>query len=300
MNERKIGRFLRVACLMFSSSAFAGGVRAQADVSTGAADSPNERVVPPAYPPCLVEPDDAATEAAKGAFQAGNAAFQEADYDRAILYWEDSYRRACTAHAMLKNLARAYELNSQLDEALAALQAYLDRAEGAEDQEAIQLRVSALEAKVAPPVAAKPKPAPSAEPVLVPADPPTSETHVTPLEEYDEESSGRSIAPLIVGGVGLATLAVGSVFWLRATSDRQEQVDLCGGMTESCPVGVAEAGNAARDRQIAWSIVNSAGAVVAAAGLIWYFVQDDGSNGETVFAPAVGPGYAGVQLNGSF
>src|SRR5688572_29021694 len=58
------------------------------------------------YPACASEPDAQSIQAARGAFEAGKAAFEEGDYDRAIMYWEDAYRRDCTAHAMLKNLAR--------------------------------------------------------------------------------------------------------------------------------------------------------------------------------------------------
>src|SRR3972149_3238348 len=67
----------------------------------------------PTYPECKNQPTDSDVSAAKGAFQAGQASFNEADYTRAITYWEDAYRRDCTAHALLLNLARAYELNGQ-------------------------------------------------------------------------------------------------------------------------------------------------------------------------------------------
>ena len=50
------------------------------------------------YPDCGREPTEAEVAAAKGAFQAGNASFNEADYARAIDYWEDAYRRDCTAN----------------------------------------------------------------------------------------------------------------------------------------------------------------------------------------------------------
>ncbi len=51
---------------------------------------------PKGYPECIKAPTESETAAAKGAYQAGNASFDEADYPRAITYWEDAYRRDCT------------------------------------------------------------------------------------------------------------------------------------------------------------------------------------------------------------
>ncbi|HEX3595043.1 MAG TPA: hypothetical protein VHU80_08080, partial [Polyangiaceae bacterium] len=73
---------------------------------------------PRPYPACDRTPTQGDVSAAKGAFDAGNGSFNEADYDRAITYWEDAYRRDCTAHPLLLNLARAYELNGQKQHAV--------------------------------------------------------------------------------------------------------------------------------------------------------------------------------------
>src|SRR5262245_50497185 len=73
------------------------------------------------YPDCKRKPTEADGSAAKGAFQAGKVSFDEADYSRAIEYWEDAFRRDCTANGLLQNLARAYELNGQKRQAVIAL-----------------------------------------------------------------------------------------------------------------------------------------------------------------------------------
>src|SRR5690349_10792349 len=44
------------------------------------------------YADCAREPSEADLTAAKAAFQAGNVSFNEADYPRALLYWEDAFR----------------------------------------------------------------------------------------------------------------------------------------------------------------------------------------------------------------
>ena len=47
-----------------------------------------EQVKP--YEECTREPTEGDVAGAKGAFQAGQAAFNEGDYPKAITYWEDS------------------------------------------------------------------------------------------------------------------------------------------------------------------------------------------------------------------
>src|SRR4051794_28399221 len=122
---------------------------------------------PKGYPECIKTPTDAETAAAKGAYQAGNASFDEADYPRAITYWEDAYRRDCTANLLLKNLARAYELYGQKRQAVVALETFLVREPNSADKEQIQRRIEVLKKQIAsekavpiapaqPPVAATP------------------------------------------------------------------------------------------------------------------------------------------------
>src|ERR1700761_8957689 len=104
---------------------------------------------PKPYPECMKTPTDAETAAAKGAYQAGNASFDEADYPRAITYWEDAYRRDCTANLLLKNLARAYELYGQKRQAVVALETFLVREPTSGDKDQIQRRIEVLKKQIA-------------------------------------------------------------------------------------------------------------------------------------------------------
>src|SRR5262245_2431952 len=96
------------------------------------------------YPACDKTPTDGDIAAAKGAFQAGNGSVNEADYERAITYWEDAYRRDCTAHPLLLNLARAYELNGQKRHAVNALETFVARNPGSPDEGQIKRRIEKL------------------------------------------------------------------------------------------------------------------------------------------------------------
>src|SRR5690606_5425909 len=152
---------------------------AQTAVGDASDDTPKD------YAACDTPPDEASMQAAQGAFQAGNASFNEADYSRAIFYWEDAYRRDCTAHAMLKNLARAYELNAQYEHAILALRTYLERTPESGEAEAIERRIDNLERKLEEQRAAQaPPPSPPGPEEVSPRPPPPA-----PVVD-DNESNG--------------------------------------------------------------------------------------------------------------
>src|SRR6267142_2506007 len=96
------------------------------------------------FPPCTTTPTEADRKAAQGAFAAGQGSFNEADYATAITYWRDAYRRDCTAHLLLLNLARAFELKGDRAEAVTALETYLQRKPDAADSDQIRRRIENL------------------------------------------------------------------------------------------------------------------------------------------------------------
>ncbi len=263
---------------------------------------------PPQYPPCDAEPDEASMQGAQGAFQAGNASFNEADYPRAIFFWEDAYRRDCTAHAMLKNLARAYELNDQYNHAINALQTYLERNPESGESEAISRRIDNLRRRQDEREAAaqrvEPTPAPKvhSEPEPKPkATNPLDQEEQFPEYYDDGASSNRSVVPLVVAGVGAATGILGGVMWGVAKKDESDAADACP-VRDMCEDSeIVNAGNDAQDRQLVWGIVAGAGAAITLGGIIWYFAQPEPGADETaVILPNVAPGFAGLSVSGAF
>lgn len=257
---------------------------------------------PKAYPECIKVPTEAETAAAKGAYQAGNASFDEADYPRAITYWEDAYRRDCTANLLLKNLARAYELYGQKRQAVVALETFLVREPSTGDKEQIQRRIEVLKKQIA---AEKATPvAPTPPPVAAtPAQPPPQE----PGDAHAGQGK-RSIVPLIVAGAGGVVLIVGAGVYGKAAKDVSHYEDLC--PNRDCGTGAdaaanKEAANNARNRKIWGGVLTGVGAATVAGGLIWYFVQPrhsvaTGSLRKPLVNPEVAPGFAGVSLSGAF
>ncbi|MFO0565185.1 MAG: hypothetical protein U0263_05955 [Polyangiaceae bacterium] len=255
---------------------------------------------PKPFPPCEKTPTEGEVAGAKGAFQAGQASFEEADYNRAISYWEDAYRRDCTAHALLLNLARAYELNNQKRHAVVALETYLGRQPSSPQRDQIARRIEVLNEKLAQESTSAPaKTGPE-------TGAPTKPTGPTPTPEPDRGGQ-RPLVPLIVAGAGGVLTIVGSVLYFKASSDVKDVEDQCGG--RDCPPGLAKEGNDARSRQTLWGGVAIGGLVVAAGGLTWYFLSEPAPaksaralrpSPRPRVDPVVGRGFTGLALSGSF
>lgn len=265
---------------------------------------------PPQYPPCDRTPSDGEVKAAKGLFDAGSTSFNEADYGRAIQYWEDAYRRDCTAHLLLMNLARAYELNQQPDRAVVALETYQQRNPGSTSDAALTKRIQKLKEQVAAEQEAARQAAPPPAPVVqqAPRPPPP----VQPEAPASKPEPGRrSVVPLIVAGAGGAVMIAGGVPWIIAIRDVNRVEDECGGDRNMCtgddPEKLEKEGNDARKRVNIFGAVAGVGAAATVAGLIWYFVQSpepaataSRSPRTPHVQPELAPGYAGIGVTGHF
>lgn len=263
------------------------------------------------YPPCSRKPTAADVAGAKGAFQAGQASFEEADYERAIDYWEDAYRRDCTAHALLLNLARAYELFGSKAQAVLALETYLERQPKSPDRGQIQRRLEVLNSQVRAEQAAilpvpetQEEPKPEIEPVAVAvavAPPPkkeliAQETNFAPEKtSVLHEPDGPAVVPLVVAGVGGALAIAGSIVFLNARADERDAEKICSGVT--CPMAqrdVIDAGNEAHRRGNIAGVVTLAGAALLGGGIAWYFLATDSRTPGAQLVPVAAPGYAGL------
>lgn len=258
------------------------------------------------YPQCDHQPSDSDIQAAKGAFQAGQVSFDEADYQRAITYWEDAYRRDCTAHALLLNLSRAYELSGKKQQAVISLDTYLQRNPNANDKDKILRRIDVLKQQIAAEQPAPTQPhAAAPPPTATPATPPP-DTGVAPAGNGGK----RPVLPLIVAGGGAAVALVSLFPYLSASSDVSHYESLCNGNRNACPPNVVTPANDARTRQTIWGAMALVGTGVAAGGVVWYFLQPKQaattasatppSPAPPLVSPALGPGFAGLVIDGKF
>ncbi len=260
------------------------------------------------YPPCNHTPTESDVAAAKGAFQAGKVSFDESEYSRAIDYWEDAYRRDCTATGLLLNLSRAYELNGDLENAIVTLEEYMIRNPETPQRAQLERRIEVLRERMAK--------APHANAATTTAE--TSgadekgeeDTQQLPPPPALAESAERPLWPLFVAGGGALITIVGGILYMDASSDVDHYQDLCGGF-DNCPRegNIAADANDASNRKTTWGVVTLGGLVVLGGGVAWYFlnpaVDDESAEGIKVtesmsMTPLAGPRFAGLEFQGSF
>jgi tetratricopeptide (TPR) repeat protein len=264
-----------------------------------------------AFPPCTTTATEADRKAAQGAFAAGQGSFNESDYPTAITYWRDAYRRDCSAHALLLNLARAYELKGDRAEAVNALETYLQRKPDAADADQIRRRIENLKSQMT--ATEKPVPAtalPAASAAVPPPPPAASAAPPPPPAPQDTADSGRSrsAVPLIVAGGGGVLAVVGALVLAGGASKVKDAEAACPSR-EKCSAEIAEQGNEGRRQQTTGGVLLGVGVAAAGGGLLWYFLSSPSGDAppRTAFdlrrptaSPAVGPGYAGISLGASF
>jgi len=257
------------------------------------------------YPDCGREPTDAEVAAAKGAFQAGNASFNEADYTRALDYWEDAYRRDCTANPLLLNLARAYELAGRKRQAVVALETFVAREPNSGEKEQINRRVEVLKKKIAEEdaaAAAAPPPATGTTPPAASTNPPVPAEPVTHAK--------ASPWPWVTMGVGAVVTTVGAVGYFGAKGKADDLAKQCKDPVHriDCPANVKTDGDAENKKMRTFSVVSGVGVAVIVGGAIWWFLDKKsvdranatGSLQHPLLAPLVAPQLAGLSLSGAF
>jgi len=254
------------------------------------------------YPDCHKQPSDADIQGAKGAFQAGSVSFNEADYERAILYWEDALRRDCTATLLLHHLARAYEGQGNLRQAVVALRAYLGRTPDAAERPQIQRRIEVFEQKLQDENQRQTK---LAEAQKTKEPPVMGGTTDQRASSSAMDLRVNPIIPMAVGGVGVAATIVGAIIYFPARSDLKDYRARCSnGICASASI-TSEA-QSAESRRNWGAAVGITGLILAVGGTGWYFFNEQQRSNAVappktaVLQPLVGPQFAGLSYSGLF
>ncbi len=261
------------------------------------------------YPTCDRTPTESEVTAAKGAFDAGEVSFSEADYERAITYWEDAYRRDCTAHKLLLNLATAYELAGRKGQAVVALQSFLERSPDTPQRKAIDKRIEALNRQLEQEQAQAKRARKSAAQTTQP----TNSANLDLVPVTDEPRNGSSLTPILVASAGGALAIAGSIFWIKGAHDMSDFEDQCGSDRTCDDPSLVDDANQARNQAILGAVVACAGGAIAGGGLAWYFLQAEASESaqsqpphaaakrrHARLSPAFSANYAGISVQGLF
>jgi hypothetical protein len=136
-------------------------------------------------------------------------------------------------------------------------------------------------------------PAPVAEIETAASNPPPVEADVE--APRDSGSSGQRVAALVVGGVGLAAVATGTIFALQSRSDNDAALDLCRQINASGMEGCVDdaeqtrhqelVNDAERGRLIGFIGLGVGGAALVTA-VVLYVTADGSSSRETAFEVA--------------
>ncbi|MCL2778179.1 MAG: tetratricopeptide repeat protein [Polyangiaceae bacterium] len=263
-----------------------------------------------AYPSCEGRtPSESDTEAAHKIYLAGKAQYDASDWAAAIAQFREAYRRDCTKPEILINLSRAYEFKGDKQEALNALQAFLDRVPPSHpDIGAVRARMANIQKQIdAEKKAGVPPPPIETKP--------TSKTEQPKSEQ--PQTRGHTVAPWVVAGIGGAAIIAGVVVY--ATKPKMP-ANCSGGSCYRSPDDESDAqlnadkdqAGKSRSQSTTGLIVGGAGIVVLAGGLIWHFLEHpngssaspNSSNGASAekptVTPAIGPGFAGLSFGGTF
>jgi tetratricopeptide (TPR) repeat protein len=228
-------------------------------------------------------------EAAKVAFRAGQTAFSEGAYARAVEFWNQAYRDDCTAHALLLNLAMAEELLGRPAEAIHRLKLFNRRSPESPYVEANAKRIQRLEqmaAEMSRGRGLQPRPA-------------------TSVDRPAPASSGVSV-PIVVSVVGGVVTLTGAALFVEGRLSAGAASDRCGASRSDCgDAGAVIAGERARARAQAGGWLAVGGAAAAAGGLLWHFLSrpsdplDQTTPSGLTFMTDV-PGGASIGWTGSF
>jgi hypothetical protein len=132
---------------------------------------------------------------------------------------------------------------------------------------------------------------------------PVATTPTAPPDDEPRETwSGQKTAAIVVLGVGVAGVAMGSVFGIMAASSWSDADAACGpGDPRQCSPEGAEAGEDASTSALVSTIGFGVGAAaIVGAGVLWFTAPDGGSETALRVRPAVGPGGVALDVKGRF
>ncbi len=244
-------RFFACVLLVTGSVASSGIASAESPASTTATSAPETGA-------------DLQTEArARDAFQRGRIHYDNGDFARAALAFEEAYSLS-NRHALLYNLYLAYRDANQQENAARALSNYLDLVDAIENRPQLEARLKALEeglAKLQEEEAEKAK-----------QDQAAPSTQASPSHQVDLTKPARWwIMPVAVMGTGAALMAASVATGVMALSKQQQLDDECvGGVCDPSLRGTADSG---KTLAIVTDVLLFGGAATAATGAVLLFLK---------------------------
>jgi len=225
----------------------------------------------------------------------GKAAYDQSSNDEAVAQLTLAYRLDCTRHTFLSFIAQVLERQTRFDEAIGALELYLQRAQDlpANERATVEAKVKNLREQ------ARQKKADEEAKAAAAAAAAAAAKKAAPGGEVRE----HTVPPWLVVGVGVAAVATGIV--LIAVAPKLP--DGCNQVTRECSPSASQAdrdqAGLSQNLPLAGTVTAIGGGVLVAGGLLWHFLEPTGpvrAASSPGLTPALGPGYAGLAASGTF
>jgi len=260
-----------------------------------------QQTSPDASAPADAPAVDPASEArARELYDNAVLLFEEAQYEAAILAWEEAWRLS-REPLLLYNIASAWERLNDLERTLEYLHQYRAFAP-ADERDRLERRIRALETRLDEQRAqARADAARDAQ--AEPAPEPVQPTQVIIVRTEPEVPRGLQVARWSLLGLGVAGLGAGTAFALVSRSYREDADAGCidqGGST-LCGLGASAPLDAERRNALAADVSFAVGGAALVGSLVLFLVRGRTAEpGELSVAPWMTPDASGFFLSTSF
>jgi len=245
-----------------------------------------------------------ADERARELYLRGDRLYAEGSYDEAVVAFEKAYELS-QRPALLYDMANALERLGRYEEALRRLQDYVPYAPE-QQRSTVLKRIRSLEARAeeqrrrdgdaAPPAPASPgNPAGSPE-MRGPGEP------APPAPPPYEPAPSPPILGYAIGGAGIASIGLGVIFGISASSARSDAEDQCvsDGSGTYCPKAVEGLLSDADSRALVADIALGVGLVAVGVGAYLVLTHDPEAGTSTELHTAALPGGGRMSLVTTF
>lgn len=259
---------------------------------------------PVPLPECTKAPSPDDVESAKQSHIIATGRFNLQDWDKAIEFWRQAYSFDCTAHALLVNIANAYEKKGDKKGAVMALETYMKRAKDAPDLLKISERVMDLKKGI--------EPEPQVTATATATTPPVQTVTAAPIVTAAPVGPRPfGVAPLVIAGIGGALAIAGAIMIPVGLGPYNEALEKCpkdeNGNLLPCPL--AGSGNTGRITWNAGGWILGAGVAAAIGGVGFHFLfnkpkaepaAQPATKAGIELVPVLSPQAGGLLLNGKF
>ena len=227
---------------------------------------------------------------AEDLFGASADAYRRGDFKTAIELLQKVYALD-PEPSILYNIGRAYEGLGDLQAAVDNYKKFLEQQPKARDRGALEQRITTLERQIAERSGLERQ---RDEERVRAADEAreraAKEAELARANEQQRKQQRRSPLPWIVGGVGVAGLAAGTVFAVMASSSHNDAT------TERQQQKAADLDASASNQATIANVAFIAGGVLVAGGVAWWWLdgRSKRTGAVTAWQLGVGPGFVGA------